>query len=150
MKTSGPKKKFASTIEQPPSRPSSARDKKYSQDSPVGHAHHLSLSRRHSDERSDSFHSSYSSEGAGGRGAEQMRAAAQRRRSPKPRPRRIGMQRYPADFEVVGGGGQDVMSPEEVVSPGQRQRAEIGSTPSLYTIFQNILQVSPKSLLQEY
>ena len=139
MKSSGPKKKFASTIEQPPSRPSSARDKKYSQDSPIGHAHHLSLGRRHSDERSDSFHSSYSSEG--GRGAEQMRAAAQRRRSPKPRPRRIGMQRYPADFEVVGGGGgQDVMSPEEVVSPGQRQRAEIGSTPSLYAIFQNILQ----------
>jgi hypothetical protein len=100
------------------------------------------LGRRHSDERSESFHSSYGSEG--GRGAaEQMRAAARRQhnRSPKPRPRRMGMQqRYSADFELVGG-GQDAMSPEEVVSPRQRQRPEVGSTPSLYTIFQNILQV---------
>ena len=139
MKSSAPKKKFASTIEQPPSRPSSARDKKYSQDSPVGHPKHLSLARCHSDERSDSFSSTYSSEG--GRSVEQMRAAARRQhnRSPKPRPRKIAqVQRY-SDFEVID--GQDVLSPEELVSPRQRQRPEVGSTPTLYTIFQNILQV---------
>ena len=138
MKSSAPKKKFASTIEQPPSRPSSARDKKYSQESPLGHAH-LILARRHSDEQSDSFHSSYSSEG--GRSVEQMRAAARRQhnRSPKPRPRKIAQVQRCSDFEVID--SQDVLSPEEVTSPRQRQRPEVGSTPSLYTIFQNILLV---------
>ena len=139
MKSSAPKKKFASTIERPPSRPSSARDKKYSQESPHGHAHHLSLARRHSDEQSDSFNSSYSSEG--GRGMEQMRAAVRRQhnRSPKPRPRKIAQVQRFSDFEVID--GQDLLSPEVVTSPRQRQRPEVGSTPSLYTIFQNILQV---------
>ena len=70
-----------------------------------------------------------------------MRAAARRQhnRSPKPRPRKIAqVQRY-SDFEVID--GQDVASLEEMSSPRQRQRPEVGSTPSLYTIFQNILQV---------
>ena len=131
MKTSTPKKKFASTIEQPP-RPSSARVKKYSQELSHDHAHHSSMARRHSDERSDSFGSLYS-------GSDQSRAVVRRQynRSPKPRPRKIAQVQRFSDFEVI----DDESLIEQLASPKQRQRTEVGSTPSLYTIFQNILEV---------
>ena len=131
MKSSIPKKKFASTIESlPSSRPSSARIKKYSQEL-LEHPslQHLSLARRHSDEQEMFGSSSYSSDPS--------RMKKPHNRSPKPRPRKFAqVQRY-SDFEVV----DDVLSIEQVMSPKQRQRPEVGSSPTLYTIFQKILEV---------
>ena len=111
-----------------PKRTSFARMKKYSQDS-IDHSmpHHLSLARRYSAEQ-DSL-SSYNSE--------QVKQRRNQNRSPKPRPRKIAQVERFSDFEVVDDGS----SVEQVASPKQRQRPEVGSTPTLYTIFQRILQV---------
>lgn len=71
-----------------------------------------------------------------------MRAAARRQfnRSPKlPRPRKNAQVQRHSEFELFD--GNDLSSVEEMTSPKLRQRPEVGSTPSLYTIFQNILEV---------